>query len=132
MSLASSGYVAIPRCPVIFDGANYAEFVAFMRIHMCGIRLWGVLSGEVLCPPRPVPPVAPTPPPTPSAPAADASDADRAAATVAADDAAAAYDQEVLDYSNALYVYRDDLDAYTEWCDDDARAVTVLTSSFFP
>ena len=41
MSLASSGYVAIPHCPVIFDGANYAEFVAFMRLHMvafvCGV-----------------------------------------------------------------------------------------------
>ncbi|SPT16784.1 unnamed protein product [Triticum aestivum] len=131
MYLASSGYVAIPRCPVI-DGANYAEFVAFMRIHMRGIRLWGVLSGEVPCPLRRVPPVAPTPPPTPPAIDADASDADRAAATVVADDAAAAYDQEVLDYSNALSVYRDDLAAYTQWCDDDARAATVLTSSVLP
>ncbi|XP_040249942.2 uncharacterized protein [Aegilops tauschii subsp. strangulata] len=132
MSLALSGYVAIPCCPVIFDGANYAEFVAFIRIHMRGIRLWGVLSGEVPCPPRPVAPVAPTPPPTPPALDTNASDADRAAARVAADDADAAYDQEVLDYSNALSVYRDDLAAYTQWCDDDARAATVLTSSVLP
>ena len=132
MSSASSGYVAIPRCPVIFDGASYVEFVAFMCIHMHGILLSGVLSGEVPCPPRPVTPVAPTPPPTPPALDADASDANRETTRVAVDDATAAYDQEVLDYSNALYVYRDDLDAYTEWCDDDARAVTVLTSSFFP
>ena len=129
MSLVSSGYVATPRCPVIFDGANYAEFVAFMRIPMCGIRLWGVLSGEVPCPPRPVPPVAPTPPPTPPAIDADAFDADRAAARVAADDAGATYDQDVLDYSNALSVYRDDLAAYTQWCDDDAHAATILISS---
>ena len=129
---AASGYVAVPRCPVIFDGTNYTEFAGFMRIHMRGIRLWGVLSGEVPCPPRPVAPVAPTPPPTPPAIDADASDADRAAARVAADDADAAYDQEVLDYSNALSVYRDDLAAYTQWCDDDARAATVLTSSVLP
>jgi hypothetical protein len=58
----SSGYVAIPRCPVIFDGANYADFAAFMRVHMRGLRLWGVLSGEVPCPPRPTAPTAPIPP----------------------------------------------------------------------
>ena len=104
MSLASCGYVAILRCPVIFDGANYAEVVALMRIHMRDIHLRGVLSSEVPCPPRPVPPVAPTPPPAPPALDADASDADRAAARVADDDANAAYDQEVLDYSNALSV----------------------------
>ena len=45
--MSSSGYVAIPRCSVIFDGTNYAEFVGFMRIHMRGLLLSGVLSGEV-------------------------------------------------------------------------------------
>jgi hypothetical protein len=59
---SSSGYVAIPRCPVIFDDANYPDFTAFMRVHMRGLRLWGVLSGEVSCPPYPTAPVAPTPP----------------------------------------------------------------------
>jgi hypothetical protein len=59
---SSSGYVAIPRCPVIFDGANYPDFAAFMRVHMHGLRLWGVLSGEVSCPPYPTAPVAPTQP----------------------------------------------------------------------
>jgi hypothetical protein len=51
---SSSGYVVIPRCPVIFDGANYPDFVAFMRVHMRGLRLWGVLSGEVSCPCAPL------------------------------------------------------------------------------
>lgn len=73
---SSGGYVAVPRCPVTFDGTNYAEFVAFMRIHMRGIRLWGVLSGEVPCPPTPVAPVAPTPPTLPVL-TADASEADK-------------------------------------------------------
>jgi hypothetical protein len=40
MASFSSGYVSILRCPEIFDGTNYGEFVAFMRIHMRG-------SGEV-------------------------------------------------------------------------------------
>jgi hypothetical protein len=37
MASSSSGYVSIPCCPVIFFGTNYAEFAAFMRIHMCGL-----------------------------------------------------------------------------------------------
>jgi hypothetical protein len=58
---SSSGYVAIPRCPVIFDGVNYPDFAAFMRVHMHGLRLWGVLSSEVSCPPCPTAPLAPIP-----------------------------------------------------------------------
>jgi hypothetical protein len=59
---SSSSYFAIPCCPVIFDGANYPDFAAFMRVHIRGLRLWGVLSGEVSCLPYPTAPVAPTPP----------------------------------------------------------------------
>jgi hypothetical protein len=58
---SSSGYVAIPRCPVIFDGANHPDFAAFMRVHMRGLCLWGALSSEVSCPPCPTPPVAAIP-----------------------------------------------------------------------
>ena len=76
--------------------------------------------------------MAPTPPPPPPTLAADASDADRNAARIAADDAAATYDQQTLDYSDALFVYRDDLAAFTQWCDDDARAAVVLTCSVLP
>jgi hypothetical protein len=46
-----------------------------MRVHMRGLRLWGVLCGEILCPSRPLAPVAPVPP-TPPVLAADASEAD--------------------------------------------------------
>jgi hypothetical protein len=113
--------------PLIFDGTNYAEFVGFMRIQ-CGIRLWGILSGEVPCQPRPVPPMAPTPPPA-AVLAANASKADKTAATVAHDDVVPAYDQHVSDYSDALSVYLDDLTAYTQWCDEDARAAAGLSSS---
>jgi len=129
--MSSSGYVAVPRCSVIFDGTNYAEFVGFMRIHMRGLLLWGVLSGEVPCPPCPVAPVAPTPP-VPPVLAADASQADRDTAKALDDAAVDAYDQQVSAYSDALSVYRDDLSAYTQWCNDDARAAAVLTASVLP
>ena len=79
---------------MIFDGTNYIEFVGFMRVHMRGLRLWGVLSGEVPSPPCPVPPVAPTPP-TPPVLAADADQAAKDAAKLADDDVVLAYDEQV-------------------------------------
>jgi hypothetical protein len=91
---SSSGYVAIPRCPVIFDGANYPDFAAFMRVHMRGLRLWGVLSGEVPCPPRPTAPTAPIPP-TPIALAPDATQEAKDAAKSADATALAKYDRHV-------------------------------------
>nr|XP_051225350.1 uncharacterized protein LOC127343270 [Lolium perenne] len=128
---SSSGYVAIPRCPVTFDGANYPDFAAFMRVHMRGLRLWGVLSGEVPCPSRPVAPTAPTAP-TPVSLAPDASQEDKDAAKSAADTALADYDRKVEEYSTAVATYRLDLTDYTQWIDDDARAAAVLTSSVLP
>jgi hypothetical protein len=128
---STSGYIAIPHCPVIFDGTNYTEFAGFMRIHMRGLRLWGVLSGEVSCPPYPVSPMAPISP-TPSVLAADASQVDKDAAKSFDDVAVAIYDKKVLEYTDALSTYRDDLTAYTQWMDDDARAAAVLTSSVLP
>jgi hypothetical protein len=88
---SSSGYVAIPRCPVIFDGANYPDFTAFMRVHMRGLRLCGVLSGEVSCSPWPTAPLAPIPP-TPPVLRDDATQADKDAAESADRSAIAAYD----------------------------------------
>ncbi|KAM3385037.1 hypothetical protein ACQJBY_009163 [Aegilops geniculata] len=126
-----SGYVAVPRCPVIFDGTNYIEFVGFMRIHMRGIRLWGILSGEVRCPPCPVPPVAPTPP-RPPVLAADADQAAKDAAKLADDAVVHAYDAQVLTYEEALQTYHEALSAYTQWLDEDARAAAVRTASVLP
>ena len=111
--MSSSGYVAVPRCSVIFDGTNYAEFAGFMRIHMRGLLLWGVLSGEVPCLPCPVAPVAPTPP-APPVLAADASQAGRDAAKALDVTTVDAYDQQMSTYSDALSAYRDDLSAYTQ------------------
>jgi hypothetical protein len=109
---SSSGYVAIPRCPVIFDGANYPDFAAFMRVHMRGLRLWGVLSGEVSCPPYPTAPVAPILP-MPVVLGDGASQEAKDAAESADDSVVAAYELKLKQYSDDLATYRLDLAAYT-------------------
>lgn len=122
-TMTSSGYVAIPRCPVIFDGINYTDFVAHMRIHTRGLGLLGALSGEVPCPPSPVQPVEPSlPVPLTVDPTASQ---DIVVAAKKADDAAVvAYEQRLSDYKL--------LAAYTHWMDADARASAVLVSSVLP
>jgi len=90
---------------VIFYDANYPDFAAFMRVHMRGFRLWGVLSSEVSCPSCPLAPVAPAPPPPPVLPA-DATQADRDVASTADAAAVAAYDRHFQEYSDALEIYR--------------------------
>lgn len=129
--MSSSGYVAIPRCPVTFDGANYPDFAAFMRVHMRGLRLWSVLSGEVPCPPRPVAPMASVAPMT-IALAPDATQEVKDAAKSADDIALADYARRVQEHSTAVATYRLDLADYTQWIDEDARAAAVLTSSVLP
>lgn len=97
---------------------------------MRGLRLWSVLSGEVLCPPYPIALrfllrrhhqslLLMLLSLTRMLPKAD-------------DDVVAAYDRQVQEYFAALATYRLDLTAYTHWMDDDARAAAVLTSSVLP
>lgn len=127
----ASGYAVVSRCPVIFDATNYTEFIGFMRIHMRGIRLWGVLSDEVRCPPHPVPPVAPTPP-TPLVLPADANQVAKDAVKLAHEAVVRTYDEQVSIYEEALQAYHGALSVYTQWLDDDARAAAVLTASVLP
>jgi hypothetical protein len=94
MTSSLSGYVGIPRHSVIFDGTNYGEFIAFMRIHMRGLHLWGVMTGEVSCPMCHVFSMASTPP-MPSVLAADATRVAKEAAKAVEDVAYDAYDQHV-------------------------------------
>ncbi|KAK1652164.1 hypothetical protein QYE76_069969 [Lolium multiflorum] len=61
---------------------------------MCGLRLWGVLTGEVSCPPHATAPVPPTPPSVPQALAEDATQADRDAAKSAEATAEEAYEEQ--------------------------------------
>jgi hypothetical protein len=128
---SSLGYVAIPRCSVIFDGVNYPDFAAVMLVHMRGLCLWGVLSGEVSCPLYPTAPVAPIPP-TPVVLGDGASQEAKDAAKSADDSAVASYELQLKQYSDDLETYRRDLAAYTQWMDEDTRAAAVLTSSVLP
>ncbi|CAD6272483.1 unnamed protein product [Miscanthus lutarioriparius] len=60
--MASPGYpgvVPFPRCPVIFNGTNWGDFVFHMEVHMDGQLRWGYLMGEWICPSHPI---LPTPP----------------------------------------------------------------------
>jgi hypothetical protein len=116
---------------MIFDGANYPDFAAFMHVHMRGLCLWGVLSGEVSCPPCPTAPLAPIPS-TPPVLGDDATQADKDAAESADRSVVVAYELKFQQYSSALETYRLDLTAYTQWMDEDARAAAVLTSSVLP
>jgi hypothetical protein len=128
---SSSGYIAIPRCAIIFDGVNYPNFAAFMRIHMRGLRLWGVLSGEVSCPPYPTTPMAPIL--STSVVLGDGASQEAKNAAKSADDSVVvAYELKLKQYSDDLETYRLDLAAYTHWMDEDACAAAVLTSSILP
>jgi hypothetical protein len=109
---SSSGYVVVPRCPMTFDGTNYADFAAHMRVHMRGLRLWGVLCSEVSCPPRPIA-LVDLVPLTPPVIVANAFEADGIASKTVDDVAIDAYDQQVADFSEALSTYRDAQNAYS-------------------
>lgn len=88
--------------PGDFYSTNYADFVAFFRIHMCGIRPWSVLSGKVSCRPRLVSHVSCTPL-TPLAPAGDATQAVKDATKLADETAVCTCEQQVLAYEEALF-----------------------------
>ena len=77
------------------------EFTGFMRFHMRGLHLWGVLSSDVSCPSCPIAHIVPALL-TPPALAADATQAENDAAKGADDAAIVAYDQKVKEYSAVL------------------------------
>jgi hypothetical protein len=44
---------------VLFNDTNYCNWVPRMRLHMCGLRLWDFLTGELPCLPSPSAPAQP-------------------------------------------------------------------------
>jgi hypothetical protein len=58
-SSTSSAPVPVLRCPVLFNGTNYRDWVPRMRLHMRGLCLWDFLTGELPCPPSPSAPAQP-------------------------------------------------------------------------
>jgi hypothetical protein len=58
-SSTSLGPAPVLRCPVLFNGTNYRDWVPCTRLHMHRLRLWDFLTGELPCPPSPLVPVQP-------------------------------------------------------------------------
>jgi len=107
-SVPSSGGVQITRCPVLFNGTNYRDWVPRLRWHMRGLRLWEFLTGDIPCPPPPSVPVRP----------------------IISDKATDAEKTKLLDeYDASMESYASQFAAYRTWLDEDARAGAVLAAS---
>jgi hypothetical protein len=106
-SSTSSGPVQVLRCPVLFNGTNYRDWVPRMRLHMRGL-LWDFLTGELPCPPSPSAPAQPM---------------------ISEKTTAAEKERLLADYEDRLASYESQFHAYRTWLDEDARAGSVLTAS---
>jgi hypothetical protein len=73
-------------------GTNYHDLVSRMRLHMCGLRLWKILTGELPCPP------------SPSAPAKS---------VITEKTTAAEKEMLIVDYDDRLTSYESQFGAYT-------------------
>ncbi|CAD6214062.1 unnamed protein product [Miscanthus lutarioriparius] len=107
-SLGRPDAILVPRCPVIFNGTNWGDFVFHMEVHMDGQLLWGYLTGERICPPRPLLPTPPTYPP-------DADDD-------AKNDLLEAFEAEMESYQS-------DLGVYETWLREEKSAKAILLAS---
>jgi hypothetical protein len=104
----SSVHVPVLRCPVLFNGTNYRDWVPLMRLHMHGLRLWDFLMGELPCPPSPLAPAQPV---------------------ISEKTTAAEKEQLLADYEDRLASYESQFHEHRTWLDEDARASSVLTVS---
>jgi hypothetical protein len=95
------------RCPVLFDGINYHDWVPYMHLHMHNLRLWNFLTCELPCPPHPSAPVEP----------------------VIIVKTTVAEEKLHTDYEDCLASYKSQFHAYRTWLDEDAHAGSVLTAS---
>jgi hypothetical protein len=102
-SLTSSDSVPILRCPVLFDGTNYRDWVPRTRLHMRGLRLWHFLTTELPCPSRPSGPTE----------------------LVITKTTTTEKEKLLADYEDRLPSYESQFHAYNTWLDEDARAGSV-------
>jgi hypothetical protein len=96
------------RCPVLFNGTNYRDWVPRMRLHMRGLRLWDFLTGELPCPPSPSAPAQPV---------------------ISEKSTAAEKEKLLADYKDRLASYESQFHVYKTWLDEDARVGSVLIAS---
>jgi hypothetical protein len=106
--LTSLGSVLVLRCPVLFNGTNYRDWVPRMRVHMRGLQLWEFLTGELPCPPSPSAPAQPV---------------------ISEKTTASEKERLIADYDDHLASYEPQFRAYRIWLDEDARAGSVLVPS---
>jgi hypothetical protein len=106
-SLTSSGSVPVLRCPMLFDGTKYRDWVLHMRLHIHG-RLWDFLTGELPCPPCPSAPAEPV--------------ITEKTTTVEKEKLLVDYEDRQASCGSQFY-------AYMTWLDGDACAGLVLTTS---
>jgi hypothetical protein len=107
-SSTSSVPVPVLRCPVLFKGTNYHDWVPRMRLHMRGLRLWNFLTGELPCPPSPLAPTQ---------------------LVISEKTTAAEKERLLADCEDRLASYESQFLTYRTWLDEDARAGSVLTAS---
>jgi hypothetical protein len=93
---------------VLFDGMNYHDWVPRMRLHMCGLRLWDFLTGDLPCPPHP------------SAPTK---------LVITEKTTAAKKENHLIDYEDHLASYESLFHAYRTWLDKDAHVGLVRTAN---
>jgi hypothetical protein len=107
-SSTSSGPVSVLRCPVLFNGTNYRDWVPRMHLHMRGLRLWDFLTSELPCPPSPSAPAQPV---------------------ISEKTIAAEKEKLLADYEDHLGSYELQFHVYRNWLDEDARTGSVLTAT---
>jgi hypothetical protein len=107
-SSTSSGPVPVLRCSVLFNGTNYRDWVPRMRLHMCGLRFWDFLTGELPCPPSPSASTQPV---------------------ISEKTTVVEKERLIADYDDRLASYESQFHSYRTWLDEDARAGSILTSS---
>jgi hypothetical protein len=78
-----------------------------MCLHMCGLRLWDFLMGELPCPPSPSAPAQP----------------------VISEKTTTAEKKLLTDYEDRLASYESQFHVYKTWLHEDDRAGSVLTAS---
>jgi hypothetical protein len=92
------------QCPVLFNGTNYHDLVPRTRLHMCGLRLWEFLTGELPCSPSPAQPV------------------------IMEKTTVAGKKMVIADYDDHLASYESQFRAYRTWLDEDAQTGLILAA----
>jgi hypothetical protein len=107
-SSTSSVPVPVLRCPMLFNGTNYSDWVPRMRLHMRGLQFWEFLTGELPCSMSPSALVQPV---------------------ISEKTTAVEKEMLITDYEDRLASYESQYSVYRTWLDEDAQAGSILVAS---